>query len=123
MNALLLDLDANYHKARAKNRHPVLWWLTSKMTSSRGIDADCMPTAGAHSNYRHVGTVVAQKWFGYHLYTQSLKGHHMYHDSATPPLACTGDTCSPTSRLYMVSRIVVDRSCRICIQIRRTVGL
>ena len=41
-------------------------------------------TAGAHSNYRHVGTVIAQKWFGYRLYTQSWKGHDMYHNSATP---------------------------------------
>lgn len=79
--------------------------------------AHCMPTcgssAGAHSNYRLVGAVIAQKWFGYRLYTQSWKGHDMYHNSTTPPLACTGDTCSPTSRLHMESPIVVDRSCQI----------
>jgi len=63
-------------------------------------------TAGAHSNYRHVCTVIALKWFGYRLYTQSLTGHDMYHNSATPPLACTGDTCSPTPRLHMVSLVV-----------------
>jgi hypothetical protein len=35
--------------------------------------------AGAHSNYRHTGTVVAQRWSGYCLYAQSLTGHDMYH--------------------------------------------
>jgi hypothetical protein len=40
-------------------------------------------TAGAHSNYRHVGTVIALKWFGYRLYTQSVTEHAMYHNSAT----------------------------------------
>ena len=64
-------------------------------------------SASVHSNYWLVGEVIAQKWFGYHLYTQSWKGHDMYHNSATPPLAWTGDNS------YIESPIVVDRSCRI----------
>ena len=89
MNALPLDLAAKYHKARAKDRDPMHWWLTSsKMTLSRGIDVEDGPL---HDDTwvvsRLVGTVIAQKWFGYHLYTQFWKGHDMYHNSATPPLA------------------------------------
>ncbi len=104
-----------------RDRHPLHRWSTSgKMTSSFLIDVEG-DTASQHMSRRQVSiqttstvvraiagttsTVAAQDWWlDYCLYTQSFSGRCMYHNSVTPPLACIGDTRSPTPCLHMVSR-------------------